>query len=116
MGPLFAFAFLAIIAGFATFVVFIVAVIYLPIRSALLFALAFVGAGIVGCAFGVLIQLSFLRGDFGTTFAVLRFLGIIGTAGCACSIVAAFLFLRLRRVVLARLGVTVVARQALLFD
>ena len=111
MGPLFALALLAVVGFVATLATLVVAKFFLPIRSAVMIALIFVGAGVVGCALGTLVQLPFLHGDLDSTFAVVRFLGIIGSTGVACSVLAAALFLRLRRVVLSRYRARTDARQ-----
>jgi len=102
MGPAFTLAILVVIAGLATIVTFVITVFFLPFRSALLFSPLFVGAGMAGCVFGLVIQLPFPGRGFQTSFGLWRFLGIVGVGGCASSFVASVLFLRIRRAVLLR--------------
>jgi hypothetical protein len=109
MGPLFACAFLAIAGVGATLVVFVMALSFLPIRSALMFAPIFVGAGMAGCGFGVVVQFPFLHGETGSTIGGLAFLAIAGLMGCAGAFVFGVAFLRLRRRILARFDHAAVA-------
>ena len=102
MGPLFTLAALAIVGGGAVVATFIFTLFFLPIRSAILFSVVFVGAGVVGCGFGILVQLPFVHGVLPTTDPVLKYLGIIALTGAAFAILVALAFLRIRRAILSK--------------
>jgi hypothetical protein len=110
MGPLFALAALAVVGATATLIAFVFTLLFLPPRSALVFSPVLVGAGMMGCAVGVIIQVPFVSGETRTTLDIFRYFGIIVSAGVLASILAAFIFSWLRRRVLSRLEAKAVAR------
>src|ERR1700761_2149862 len=97
MGPVFAFAALALFGSVATLLMFAVALAFLPLRSAVLFAPTVVGAASAGCILGLVAQAPFLPENLPTTSSVFQYLAISGGIGCVCGFSAAAIFLRIRK-------------------
>ncbi|HYC74662.1 hypothetical protein [Brevundimonas sp.] len=97
MGPLFAGIFLLMIAGVATIVSFGVAKIFLPLKSAAIAALLFVGVGGFGTLIGLFGQALWLPPNLETPNAVLMYLSVSAVCGFALGAIAVWIFLmRLR--------------------
>jgi hypothetical protein len=111
MGPLFALMALALVGGAASLATFLVAIFFLPFRSALLLSPIFSGSGLGGVIVGLLVQPLFISDEPSSAY-----LGVGMATGCVCATACALIFLRIRREILAACSATSRRRQASLFD
>ena len=102
MFAVFALMALILVGGAASLATFLVALLFLPVRSALLFSPIFVGAGIFGGVLGLVVQIPLVDRPLNSGLAIAGYLGAAGLMGLGSAGLAAFALLRLRRTVLSK--------------
>jgi len=105
--------FLVVVGGGACIVAFLVARLFLPVRSALLFAPIVMASGLIGAAGAFLVQFSLLPRTLTHGWQIIAFFGILAAGALANAVFTGWLFIRLREIILARREVT---RRAAVFE